>query len=206
MILGDPTPFPAPHTGGLSQPGASCRAASICSPLATGGHSAGCGFNLEGSPQPLGAQGCVSPASSGTVLHRHVLHSCSEALSRSPQLCPLINTPSLVLPPLPVSLSPLQQFYFLRSPPPPQTTCTQIFISGDPQLRQAHSGHFSYKESQTCSRHMQGHLCPDPNTGFQIHILFLYACLISSTHKFTKTKEKKNHKWDHSAMCFLLTA
>ena len=62
--------------------------------------------------------GCVSAASSETVLHTHVLHSCSEALSRSPQLCPLTNTPSLVLPPFPVSLSPLQHFYFLRSPPP----------------------------------------------------------------------------------------
>lgn len=92
-----------------------------------------------------GIRGCPSAASSETVLHTRVPHSCSEALSRSPQLCPLINTPSLVLPPFPVSLSPLQHFYFLRSLPPPQTNCTQSFVSGDPQLRQAHCDHFSIK-------------------------------------------------------------
>lgn len=138
-----------------------------------------------------GISGCVSPASSGTVLYRHVLHSCSEALSRSPHLCPLINTPSLVLPPFPVSLFPLQQFYFLRSPPPPQTTCTQSFVSGDPQLRQAHSDHFSIKHL----RRVLG-ICKGICVRIQILVSRFISCsfmlvLFHVLNKFTKTKKKK---------------
>lgn len=146
-----------------------------------------------------GISGCLSAASSETVLHTRVLHSCSEALSRSPQLCPLINTPSLVLPPFPVSLSPLQHFYFLRSLPPPQTNCTQSFVSGDPQLRQAHCDHFSIKHL----RRVLG-ICK----GICVRIQILASRFISCSFMLVlfhllKLKRKKNHRWDHSAMCFL---
>lgn len=134
-----------------------------------------------------GISGCVSPVSSGTVLHRLILHSCSEALCRSPQLCLLINTPSLVLPPFSVSLSHLQNFYLLRSPPHPQTTCTQSFVSGK-------TGLLDHSSTEHLRRVLG--ICKGICVWIQILVSSFISCsfmlvLFHLLNKFTKTKRKK---------------
>lgn len=135
-------PHPPPHL--LMPPAPGFRAAVVDSSSPSFPHYGGIcslpGHSLGGTPQPPAGQDSVdkcpsSPASSETVL-RCILHSIlpesPTEMSPSHPQCRLINAPFLIsLPSL--SYSPPPLFLLPEITYPPQTTCTQSLISGQPQ-------------------------------------------------------------------------